>query len=82
MLLGKQKPNHIEKENMLTSTNLLTPRLTIDKKIRRINLHISNKFMAARAKIESINRIRNSLNEKQSKQFTALTSYHVFITAR
>ena len=38
--------------------------------------------MAARAKIEIISRIRNSLNEKQSKQLRALTSYHIFITAR
>ena len=77
MFFKKQKPAHLEIENiMLKSINSITPGLTIDK-TTRLDLNISNKCKTARAKIESINRIRNTHKEKQLMKLKLCIKQHI-----
>ena len=68
MLLGKHKPLKIEIEGFqlesAKSVNLLE--ITIDHNLT-FETHVSNISKTASAKVKSLNRIRNALDEKQAK---------------
>ena len=68
MLLGKLNPLKIEIEGFqlesAKSVNLLE--ITIDHNLT-INTHVSNICKTASAKVKSLSRIRNTLDEKQAK---------------
>ena len=68
MLLGKHKPLKIEIEGFplepARSVSLLG--ITIDHNLT-FDTHISNIFKTASAKVKSLGRIRNDLDEKQAK---------------
>ena len=76
MLLGKHKPSKIEiagfQLESAKSVNLL--RITIDHDLT-FDTHISNICKMARAKIKSLSRIRNALDEIQAK---LLYNYFIF----
>ena len=67
-LLGKHKPLKIEIEGFqlesAKSVNLLE--ITIDHNLT-FETHVSNISKTASAKVKSLNRIRNALDEKQAK---------------
>ena len=78
MLLGKHKPLKIEIEGFqlesAKSVNLLG--ITIDHNLT-FDTHVSNICKTANAKVKSLSRIRNTLDEKQVKLL-----YNSFILSR